>query len=104
MSKNIAKVWLFGSESNPGREPYETILYTDGSTSCNCRGWTNLKKDAGGVRSCRHTRLVDMGQADSQAKTGKDYTKNVPKVTQQRKKMDMEPGNKVARRIQWQKV
>src|SRR4030042_774241 len=72
--KTIAKVWLFKSASSPNKPPYETILYSDGTTSCGCRGWT--MKKAGKERSCRHTRLVDMGQADRQCSSMNDYTKN----------------------------
>jgi hypothetical protein len=56
----ISKTWTFQSSSNPNKN-YETIQYTDGSTSCNCRGWTFAKN---GVRSCTHTRKVDQGIAD----------------------------------------
>lgn len=52
------------SSSNPSKT-YETILYVDGSTSCNCRGWT-FKKE-GQERTCTHTRMVDQGIADRYA-------------------------------------
>jgi len=35
MSKDIARVWEFASSSNPNHK-YETLQYTDNSTSCNC--------------------------------------------------------------------
>ena len=60
--KTVSKVWTFGSDSNPDKE-YETLQFTDGSTSCNCMGWTR-RTAADGSRSCKHTRLVDMGRAD----------------------------------------
>jgi hypothetical protein len=62
MNKNITKVWTFASDSNPDIE-YETLQYADGSTSCNCKGWTR-RVAANGSRSCKHTRYVDMGTAD----------------------------------------
>jgi len=63
MSKRISQVWRFVSDSNPDIE-YETLRYTDGSTSCNCPGWTR-RVAADGTRSCKHTRAVDMGRADA---------------------------------------
>ena len=62
----IAKSWWFKSSSNESKV-YETILYTDGTTSCNCFGWTRRCKD--GVRSCKHTRMVESGIADSYCET-----------------------------------
>lgn len=38
------------SESKPGTF-YLTILYSDGSTSCNCFGWCRRK-----IRDCKHVR------------------------------------------------
>src|SRR5207248_6853623 len=62
MNKPVSKVWLFQSDSNPDTQ-YETLEYSDGSTSCNCKGWTR-RIAADGRRSCKHTRLVDMQKAD----------------------------------------
>src|ERR1700722_2862481 len=62
MNKTVSKVWMFQSDSNPDTQ-YETLQYTDGSTSCNCKGWTR-RVAANGSRSCKHTRLVDMQKAD----------------------------------------
>lgn len=67
----IAKVWTFVSDSNPDKE-YETLQYTDASTSCNCPGWTR-RVTADGLRSCKHTRLVDQGRADSVAVSSNNY-------------------------------
>jgi hypothetical protein len=61
-NKKITKVWTFVSDSNLNLQ-YETLQYTDGSTSCNCKGWTR-RVAADGSRSCKHTRYVDMGTAD----------------------------------------
>ena len=65
MSKPILQAWTFGSDSNPAVQ-YETLRYTDGSTSCNCPGWTR-RITPNGSRSCKHTRAIDMGTADQQA-------------------------------------
>jgi hypothetical protein len=62
MNKKISKVWTFRSDSNPSVQ-YETLQFVDGSTSCNCKGWTR-RVAADGTRSCKHTRYVDMGTAD----------------------------------------
>jgi len=62
MNKNIRKVWTFRSDSNPNTE-YETLQFVDGTTSCNCKGWTR-RVAADGSRSCKHTCYVDMGTAD----------------------------------------
>jgi hypothetical protein len=76
MNKVVAKVWTFQSDSSSSKT-YETLQYTDGSTSCNCMGWTR-RVSADGSRSCKHTRLVDQNQADSEAKSFHDY--NQPKL------------------------
>ena len=62
MKKQITKVWTFSSDSNPNIE-YQTLQYRDGTTSCDCKGWTR-RVAADGSRSCKHTRYVDMGTAD----------------------------------------
>src|SRR5216110_110628 len=70
-TKPILHVWLFLSDSNPNKQ-YETLQYTDGSISCNCPGWTR-RVSADGQRSCEHTRLVDMGRAESVCETHQSY-------------------------------
>ena len=77
----VAKTWTFESDSNPDKT-YETLLYPDGSTSCNCPGWTR-KVDAKGNRSCKHTRLVHQNLADSQSVGKFDYTKDDPNLKMQ---------------------
>jgi hypothetical protein len=62
--KSIAKVWTFKSSSSD--KTYQPLLYTDFSTSCDCPGWTR-RTDSQGKRTCRHTRSVEMGNADSEA-------------------------------------
>ena len=74
MSKPISRVWTFTSDSNPAIT-YETLLYTDGSLSCNCPGWTR-RLAADGSRSCKHTRAVDMGQADVHCSASHSYEPN----------------------------
>jgi hypothetical protein len=109
MSKAIAKVWTFGSSSNPNKS-YETLQYTDGSTSCNCPGWT--RRVAGdGSRSCTHTRKVDQGIADQHATSFSDYTQkssasqgtatsNAPAKKNQTAKDVFSPAP--SRKVQWQ--
>ena len=36
---------------------YETVLYADGSLSCNCPGWVYPRN--GRTRACRHTRTYE---------------------------------------------
>jgi hypothetical protein len=79
--KAIAKVWTMPSSSNFCT--YETLLYSDGSTSCNCPGWVRRVTVTGG-RSCKHTRMVDMGIADGVATTFMDYRVE-PQQQQERK-------------------
>lgn len=66
MNKTIAKAWTF--ESSSSSKTYETLQYTDGTTSCGCPGWTRRAQ-----RICKHTRAVDMGLADSQCISSHDY-------------------------------
>ena len=62
---SVIKSWVFKSKSNPNAHPHETIMMDDGVISCNCRGWTI--KRSGRERSCKHTRMVETGMADSVA-------------------------------------
>jgi len=80
MTKPILKVWTFASDSNPDRE-YQTLLYLDGSTSCNCKGWTR-RLTADGSRSCKHTRWIDLGQADRHCTAQHNYSTRNPQPTQ----------------------
>ena len=77
MSKpTIRRVWTFVSSSNPGHE-YETLQYSDGAVSCNCPGWTR-RVASNGSRSCKHTRLVDMGRADLHCAASHNYDNSKP--------------------------
>lgn len=71
MNKPIQRVWTFRSDSNPDVE-YQTLQYADGSTSCNCAGWTR-RVAANGSRSCKHTRWVDLGTAGRLCTASHDY-------------------------------
>ena len=76
MNQPIQRVWTFASDSNRTVE-YQTLQYADGSTSCNCPGWTRrVARD--GSRSCKHTRAVDLGTADRQATATHDYSPTQP--------------------------
>ena len=66
----IAKCWTFASSSGSGR--YQTLLYADGSTSCDCPGWCR-RVAADGSRSCKHTRCVLMGNADRECESTHNY-------------------------------
>ena len=66
----ISKCWTFASSSGRGR--YQTLLYADGSTSCDCPGWCR-RIASDGSRSCKHTRSVLMGTADRECETSHDY-------------------------------
>ena len=77
MNAAISKCWTF--LSSRGDRRYQTLLYADGSTSCDCPGW--CRRVAGdGSRSCRHTRTVLMGSADRECESSHDYnvTVNAP--------------------------
>src|SRR5665213_2657395 len=71
MNHQITQVWTFVSDSNPNVN-YEALQYNDGSTSCNCKGWTR-RVAADGSRSCKHTRYVDMGIADQHCTATHSY-------------------------------
>jgi len=55
--KTIIRQWQFRSSTNPGII-YSTLMYNDGSASCNSPAWTRrVAKD--GSRSCKH--LISAG-------------------------------------------
>jgi hypothetical protein len=106
MNKPIAKSWRFASSS--GSKTYETLQYTDGSTSCQCMGWCRQVKPDGS-RTCKHTRMVESGMADSECIKSLDMTQKVkpvkvPKFTAPVEEEKVEAPKKassVARKIQW---
>ena len=66
----VVKAWTFKSGGKSGGF-YQTLLYADGSTSCDCKGWTLRCKN--GLRMCKHTRSVDMQMADRMCERMKSY-------------------------------
>lgn len=56
MEKTRTKEFEFKSKSNPNNS-YTVLLYDDGTTSCNCRGWTIKRSNK--ERGCRHTKEVE---------------------------------------------
>ena len=89
--KVITKMWVFASESNPNKK-HQTLQYNDGTTSCGCPGWTQ-RCTAEGYRTCRHTRSVDAGTADSECVSMVDYTKDktVPTISPVEPKVKSKP-------------
>ncbi len=81
MNKKITRVWSFASDSNPNLE-YQTLQYADGTSSCNCKGWTR-RVAPDGSRSCKHTRSVNMGTADDHCKATHSYEPQHPQPQQQ---------------------
>jgi len=66
----ISKCWTFAS-SRGGRR-YQSLLYVDGSTSCDCPGWCK-RVASDGSRTCKHTRSILMGSADQECESMHDY-------------------------------
>lgn len=104
--KKIIKVWIFQSGSNPSKT-YETLQYEDNTVSCECPGWTRRAQ-----RTCRHTRSVDMGTADTECLAMKDYTVNKAaqpvqtakpkkKAAPKKLKMKEEAPAAIVRKISW---
>ena len=69
-SAAIAQCWTFTSSSGRGR--YQTLLYADGTTSCDCPGWCR-RVAPDGSRTCKHTRSVLMGTANRECESKHDY-------------------------------
>jgi len=85
----IAKSFIFASGSNPSKK-YETLQYMDGTTSCGCMGWTRRVAEDG-TRSCKHTRLVEHGQAESEAVSVQDYTQGTNKKVKGTERFEATP-------------
>lgn len=83
MSAAIVTCYVFESESNC-EKIYQTLIYDNGSLSCDCPGW-RFKRNA--LRTCKHVRLVEAGCADRQCKARKDYRN--PVATQPRRGANM---------------
>ncbi len=71
MNAPRAKVWDFVSDSNPNKS-YQAILYSNGTTSCNCFGWCRHKA-SGGERTCKHVEWIAMGLADARCEASNDF-------------------------------
>ena len=66
-AKAIATLFVFASDSSPGKS-YQALLYTDGSTSCECPSWKFKKRTLpNGERTCKHVRDIDAGLGESHA-------------------------------------
>jgi ATP-dependent DNA ligase len=63
--RNKPRLRIVTNPSSSSDRVYETILYTDGTTSCNCRGWIF----SGAVRGCRHTEDLEAEEAARTAST-----------------------------------
>lgn len=63
MSKAIVTTYFFASESSPDKL-YQALVYDDGTTSCECKGWIFKRRNVGGDRTCKHTRLIESGLAE----------------------------------------
>jgi hypothetical protein len=50
----VVRTWTFRSGSSTS--VYEVIMYSDGSLSCDCKGWTIKRQDR--ERTCKHVREV----------------------------------------------
>lgn len=59
MSTKTIKQTFVNLSSN-GKTKYQTLLYTDGTTSCDCPGWTR-RTQGDGSRTCKHVRLIEAG-------------------------------------------
>jgi len=66
----IAKCWTFASSSGGGR--YQTLLYVDGTTSCECPGWCR-RVATDGSRTCKHNPRRPDGNADRECLSSHDY-------------------------------
>lgn len=58
----------FASPSSHGAVTYETLLWSDGSTTCDCPGWVYQR--AGKPRGCKHTRMVAAVERGEQLERG----------------------------------
>lgn len=76
MKKAIKQQYVYQSASNP-EVYYTTLLYEDGSTSCNCNGWTRRVADDGS-RVCKHTREVEQKQRQAQRPAQRSPAPRIP--------------------------
>lgn len=71
--KSTSKVFVFASSSGSGK--YQTLLYSDGTTSCDCKGWT--RRNPPGGRSCKHTRFVECGMGEQMAESYRKMSQKI---------------------------
>jgi hypothetical protein len=64
---NKIKVWRNPSHSTPGKN-YETIQWSNGDLTCNCRGWIYPKN--GNPRTCTHVRNAELQLREIQPPAG----------------------------------
>lgn len=96
MKKPIRQVWTFRSDSNPAVE-YQTLQYTDGTTSCNCKGWTR-RVAADDSRSCKHTRYVDLGTAGHHCTATHNYETSKAQPIQHHAQNQIKPAPRLGHR------
>src|SRR6476620_4431609 len=89
MNKQVRQVWTFASDSNPLIQ-YQTLQYADGSTSCNCKGWTR-RTATDGSRSCKHTRWVDLKVADQHCTATRNYQTQQPPIQNESQRISSTP-------------
>jgi len=65
--KGIRATFLFDSSTVPNKR-YTALLYEDGSTSCNCPGWTRRVAEDGS-RECKHTRAIKDTNRQARSRT-----------------------------------
>jgi hypothetical protein len=61
-------VYQYRFASSSGSKTYETLQYSDGTTSCDCMGWCR-RVAADGSRTCKHVRFVEAGVGQVEALT-----------------------------------
>lgn len=59
--------WFDSSSSNA---VYEALEFSDGSTSCGCKGWT--RRCVNGIRTCKHVRIIQANLGRQMAKAFND--------------------------------
>lgn len=77
-------VYQYRFSSSSGSKTYETLLYHDGTTSCDCMGWCR-RVAPDGSRTCKHVRYVEAGvgkaEAISHGQVGAGHVVTAPVAT-----------------------
>lgn len=81
MKAAIATLFIFASDSSSAQ--YQTLVYMDGTISCECKGWTR-RVATDGTRSCKHTRYVEAGMGNQHAIKVVEYSTPMPRQTPNR--------------------